>query len=112
MITVIAGTNRPGSNTLKVARYLVDVLRDGGEEWVLLDLAKLPAEVFEASSYAEKPDVFSDFQQAVMSTHGVLTVVPDSSSALLMLMHARETACVYKNYFRVMTRNVGVIRKY
>jgi len=77
MITVIAGTNRPGSNTLKVAHLVLDVLRDGGEDVVLLDLAELPANIFERSSYAEKPRGFTTFQEAVLSTHGILNVVPE-----------------------------------
>ena len=77
MITVIAGTNRPGSNTLKIARLVLDVLRDGSEEATLLDLAELPAEIFGGSGYSEKPPSFARFQEAVLSTHGVLTVVPE-----------------------------------
>lgn len=77
MITVIAGTNRPGSNTLRVARRVMDVLRDSNEEATLLDLAELPAEVFAGSGYAKKPPSFARFQEAVLSTHGILTVVPE-----------------------------------
>ena len=77
MITVISGTNRPGSNTLKISRQVEEVLRSEGEDSTLLDLTQLPSEIFEGSSYAEKPRVFGSFQEAVESTHGILTVVPE-----------------------------------
>lgn len=77
MITVIAGTNRPGSNTLKIAKNVLEVLHDGNEEASLLDLAELPAEIFGGSGYAEKPPGFARFQEVVLSTQGVLTVVPE-----------------------------------
>jgi NAD(P)H-dependent FMN reductase len=77
MITVISGTNRPGSNTRKVADLIRDLLEKNGEETVLLDLAELPAEIFNDSAYASKPESFVRFQDAVLSTDGVLTVVPE-----------------------------------
>jgi NAD(P)H-dependent FMN reductase len=77
MITVIAGTNRPGSNTLKIANLVLGVLHDGNEEAILLDLAELPAEIFGGSGYAEKPPGFARFQEVVLATQGVLTVVPE-----------------------------------
>jgi NAD(P)H-dependent FMN reductase len=77
MITVISGTNRPGSNTRKVAGLVRDMLLEHGEETVLLDLAELPPELFDNSAYASKPQSFARFQDAVLSTDGVLTVVPE-----------------------------------
>jgi NAD(P)H-dependent FMN reductase len=77
MITVISGTNRPNSNTRKVAGLVHAMLSEHGEETVLLDLAELPPEIFDSSAYASKPDSFAEFQDAVLSTDGVLTVVPE-----------------------------------
>jgi NAD(P)H-dependent FMN reductase len=77
MIAVISGTNRPNSNTRKVAGVVHDLLKESGEETVLLDLAQLPAEIFSDSAYASKPESFASFQDAVLSTDGVLTVVPE-----------------------------------
>jgi NAD(P)H-dependent FMN reductase len=81
MITVISGTNRPGSNTSKVAKLAVDGLRARGADVELLDLADLPAELFRPSSYAEKPAAFTRFQDAILATHGILTVIPEYNGA-------------------------------
>lgn len=77
MITVIAGTNRPGSYTLKVANLALEVLIDTGEEATILDLCRLPPELFAGTSYASKPPAFADFQKTILDTDGILTVVPE-----------------------------------
>jgi chromate reductase, NAD(P)H dehydrogenase (quinone) len=41
MITVISGTNRPGSNTLKIAEFYCDLLKKKGEDARLLSLEGL-----------------------------------------------------------------------
>ncbi len=77
MITVLSGTNRPGSNTRKVAEIVLDLLREGGEANTLIDLSDLPAELFANSSYSSKPGSFTPFQDAVLESDGILTIVPE-----------------------------------
>jgi NAD(P)H-dependent FMN reductase len=77
MITVISGTNRPGSNTRKIAVLAQEMLRETGEEVTLLDLAELPVEIFNDSSYASKPGSFAVFQDRILNSDGVMTVVPE-----------------------------------
>jgi chromate reductase len=77
MITIISGTNRPGSNTRKVAEIVLDLLREGGEATTLIDLSDLPTELFSSTSYAEKPEAFGPIQTAILESSGILTVVPE-----------------------------------
>jgi len=77
MIAVIAGTNRPGSNTLKIALAARNILLDCGEEVQLLDLADLPTSLMEGTSYAVKPADYSWFQGAMLAAKGIFTVVPE-----------------------------------
>jgi len=77
MITVLSGTNRPGSNTRKIAGIVCDMLAEGDTEVNLIDLAELPLDLFAVSSYGSKPESFEPFQKAVLDTHGILTVVPE-----------------------------------
>ena len=77
MITVISGTNRPGSNTRKVAEIVLDLLREGGETTTLIDLSDLPPELFSTTSYADKPDAFEPIQTAILRSSGILTIVPE-----------------------------------
>jgi NAD(P)H-dependent FMN reductase len=77
MIAVISGTNRPGSNTRKVAGFVTRILAENGDEAALLDLAELPAEIFSVTSYSSKPEAFSAFQEPVLSADGLMVVVPE-----------------------------------
>ena len=77
MITVISGTNRPESNTSKVAALVLEALTKNDEPTQLVDLSELPEELFASSSYASKPDSFASLQEAILSTDGILTVVPE-----------------------------------
>jgi len=81
MITVISGTNRPGSNTAKVAALAVDTLRRSECDVRLLDLAELPLEIFNSASYADKPEGFEPFQQAILDADGILTIIPEYNGA-------------------------------
>jgi NAD(P)H-dependent FMN reductase len=77
MITVISGTNRPDSNTRKLAAVIQEMLHQNGQETTLIDLAELPTDLFTGSSYATKPDDFAVFQEAVIEADGLLSVVPE-----------------------------------
>jgi chromate reductase, NAD(P)H dehydrogenase (quinone) len=82
MILVVSGTNRPNSNTRKVARH-VETIYDGlGVDLKVLDLAELPPEIFSPSSYAEKPPAFRDFSDAVLASAGVVIVTPEYNGGI------------------------------
>ena len=86
MITVISGTNRPNSNTIRIAGLAVEGLRDLGEDVELLDLTELPVELFDGASYGEKPAAFAPFQNSVAATDGILTVIPEYNGAFPGIM--------------------------
>jgi chromate reductase len=77
MIAVIAGSNRPGSKTLKVATVVRRHVDELGEDLRFINLADLPPEIFAPTSYASKPTSFGAFQSAVLEADGIITVVPE-----------------------------------
>lgn len=77
MITLIVGTNRPGSNTRKVAAQIEEIYARLGVPLRVLDLAQLPPEVFLPSAYAEKPASFAPFADAVLQASGLIVVTPE-----------------------------------
>ncbi len=77
MIVVISGSNRPGNNSSVVAKTLQSMLVDAGEEVFPIDLEALPPELFTPAAYAEKPAEFEPIQENILSTDGILTVVPE-----------------------------------
>lgn len=76
-ITIIAGTNRKGSNTLKVAKQVREMYQQSGAEVELLDLSQLPAEIFTPDAYETKPDSFQPFSEAVLKSDGLVVITPE-----------------------------------
>lgn len=77
MIEVIAGTNRPGSNTLKVAGIIAGLYEEAGQEVRILDVAELPAEIYDPASYGRKPAAFAPYQERVLKSKGLHVVTPE-----------------------------------
>jgi len=82
MITIIVGTNRPGSNTRKVAAELETIYAALKVPLHVLDLAQLPPEIFSPASYAEKPKSFQPFSDAVLQSSGLHVVSPEYNGGM------------------------------
>src|SRR5438093_8881575 len=77
MITLIVGTNRPGSNSRKVAAHVEEIYAELKVPLRVLDLAHLPPEIFSPTSYEEKPRAFQPFAEAVLNSAGLHVVSPE-----------------------------------
>ena len=77
MITIIVGTNRPGANSRKVAHFVRSLYEAQNELVCTLDLMDLPAAIFEPAAYAEQPEAFAPFAEAVVSSKGLHLVLPE-----------------------------------
>lgn len=82
MIVIISGTNRPGSNTRKVAAHIEATYQSLGVKTHLLDLAGLPADIFSPASYATKPAGFSRFIDAILTADGLVVVTPEYNGGI------------------------------
>lgn len=82
MITLISGTNRPASNTRKVARQVEEIYAQLKTPLRVLDLALLPPEIFLPSSYLEKPKSFAPFAEAILASSGLIVVTPEYNGGM------------------------------
>lgn len=82
MITLVAGTNRPGSNTRKVTARIEEMYRQLSVPLRLVDLADLPPEIFDPSSYASKPASFKPFTDAILESSGLVIVTPEYNGSV------------------------------
>jgi NAD(P)H-dependent FMN reductase len=82
MITLIVGTNRPGSNSRKVAALVEEIYAELKVPLHVLDLARLPQEIFSPASYAEKPRAFQPFAEGVLSSAGLHVVSPEYNGGM------------------------------
>jgi NAD(P)H-dependent FMN reductase len=82
MISLIVGTNRPGSNTRKVAAQLEEIYAGLKVPLRVLDLAHLPPEIFSPASYGEKPKLFQPFADAILQSDGLHVVTPEYNGGI------------------------------
>jgi chromate reductase len=77
MITIISGTNRPASNTRKIAARIEASYNALGVKTEILDLALLPAEIISPTSYSEKPPGLKPFTEAILASEGLVVATPE-----------------------------------
>lgn len=76
---IIVGTNRQGSNSLKVARYIQRLYLAQGEKVEILDLGDLPVEEIPRGLYGELPDGsrLKKMTDTILESEGLILVVPE-----------------------------------
>ena len=82
MISLIIGTNRPGSNSRKVAKHVEEIYTTLRVPLHVLDLAQMPPEIFNPASYEEKPASFKPFADAVLKSSGLVVVSPEYNGSI------------------------------
>jgi chromate reductase len=76
-ILLISGTNRPGSNALKVARVVQGHYQSAAVPVDLLSLTELGPEAFEPAAYNSKPPSVQAIQQRVLDAAGLHIICPE-----------------------------------
>ena len=82
MIALIVGTNRPDSNTRKIATLVENEYRQLRVPLQVLDLAKLPVEIFSPTAYAEKPGSFQPFSDTILQSAGIHVITPEYNGSV------------------------------
>ncbi len=79
MITIIAGTNRRNSTTLKIAQYYQELLQQKGITAEILDLALLPTDFAFSALYENngKHPTFNMFREQITKFDKLLFIVPE-----------------------------------
>jgi chromate reductase len=81
-ITLLSGTNRPGSNTRKIVSLIAGLYQEIGHPVDILDLADLPQEIFLPQSYSQKPASFARFSETILQSDGVHIVTPEYNGSV------------------------------
>ena len=76
-IVILSGTNRPGSNALKIARLLKRHYDNARIDATLYSLEQLPREIFDPGCYAKKPESFVPVQKMIVESAGLHVVTPE-----------------------------------
>lgn len=77
MITIIAATNRPHSNTLKVAQYYQQQLKNKSIESTVFSLEHLPIDVLNTDMYGKRSAEFQKIQDLITQTQKFIFIMPE-----------------------------------
>lgn len=84
MILIVAGTDRKGSNTRKVADLVKTLFTEHGAETELIDLAELRPALADGPYYGKAvgPEALVKAQEAVLRADGVYICVPEYNGSM------------------------------
>jgi chromate reductase len=97
--TIISGTNRPGSWTLKLAKYYQKRLLEKGLETNLLSLSQLPATLIESDLFGKRSAEFEPIQQLVTNTQKFLFIIPEYNGSFPGVLKTFIDACSFPESF-------------
>lgn len=76
-ITILSGTDRPGSQALKIAHYIQPLYDRHGAEAKVVSLRDFPLREAEGGKYGESLPEIEAFREQVIRTDGLVIVVPE-----------------------------------
>lgn len=99
MDLIIVGTNRPNSNSLKVAQYYQRELAQRGEEWQILKLHDLPANCIVSDLYGKRSEEFVPIQELVSQAKRFIFIVPEYNGSYPGVLKVFIDACAFPASF-------------
>ncbi|MGY4386346.1 chromate reductase [Pedobacter sp. UYP24] len=99
MLTIISGTNRTGSNTLKVAIYYQKTLSSKGLDAQLLNLEDLPGNLADTDLYGKRSARFQEIQRLITSTSKFLFIIPEYNGSFPGVLKLFIDACDFPESF-------------
>jgi NAD(P)H-dependent FMN reductase len=109
MITIISSTNRPGSSTLKLARYYQQKFQEKGAEAGLLSLSELPPNLIETDLYGQRSAGFEPIQELITRTEKFVFVVPEYNGSFPGVLKVFIDACSFpESFYEKKAALVGV----
>lgn len=99
MVTIISGTNRPGSNTLKVAKYYQEALAKKGQQANILGLADLPDDFIVSDMYGKRTPEFKKILDVIAGSKKFVFIIPEYNGSFPGVLKAFIDACDFPESF-------------
>ena len=99
MITIIAGTNRKESNTLKLANYYHNALNQRGISSEVISLTDLPDDFIATDLYGKRSDAFKPVAEKVIASTKFLFVVPEYNGSFPGVLKTFIDGCLFPDSF-------------
>lgn len=93
MLTIIAGTNRPGSSTLKLAKYYHKQLTQKGVASTVLSLELLPQNLLTTDLYGKRSMEFQPLQELVSASDKFIFIIPEYNGSFPGALKVFIDAC-------------------
>ncbi len=95
MNLIISGTNRLGSNSLKVANYYRQELEKKGELWDILSLEDLPHDLIFTDLYNKRSEAFLPIQERVSKAKKFIFIIPEYNGSYPGVLKVFMDACSF-----------------
>lgn len=99
MLTIIAGTNRTGSSTLKLAVYYQRKLKEKGVEANVLSLESLPDNLLKTDLYGNRSEEFKPILELVNASDKFIFIIPEYNGSFPGALKAFIDACDFPDSF-------------
>lgn len=109
MTLIVSATNRPHSNTLKVAQYYQNELLEKGEKSELFSLIDLPETIIKSDMYGQRSEAFQRIQEMVSKTDKFIFIIPEYNGSFPGVLKIFIDACTFpESFFGKKAALVGV----
>ncbi len=99
MTTIISGTNRAESNTLKLAEYYHRQLSEKGFESEILSLCDLPDDFIVSDLYGKRSTAFQSIQDKISATSKFIFIIPEYNGGFPGILKTFIDACKFPESF-------------
>jgi chromate reductase len=99
MTTIISGTNREGSNTLKLAEYYHRQLSEKGFDSEILSLCDLPDDLISSDLYGKRSEAFQSIQGRISASSKFIFVIPEYNGSFPGVLKTFIDACTFPESF-------------
>ncbi|MFA6945223.1 MAG: NADPH-dependent FMN reductase [Pedobacter sp.] len=99
MTTIISGTNREGSNTLKLAQYYHKQLSAKGFDSEIISLCDLPDNLIVSDLYGKRSQAFQSIQDKISASSKFIFVIPEYNGSFPGILKTFVDACTYPESF-------------
>lgn len=79
---IIAGTDRPNSNTLKISQNIQKIYKDLGEEVGIIDLKEVKEHLLDDLHYGKTTPNMQPYIDKVMTSEGLIVVCPEYNGSM------------------------------
>ncbi|MBM3401116.1 MAG: NAD(P)H-dependent oxidoreductase [Bacteroidetes bacterium] len=99
MITLISGTNREGSNTLKLTKYYHRQLLEKGFESEIISLCDLPNDLISTDLYGKRSKAFQSIQDKITVSSKFIFLIPEYNGSFPGILKTFIDACAFPDSF-------------